>query len=71
MTVCSDMKNSYIVPAMIIAAVIFVGFWMLKLQKSPDGLIHDAAKGWEIVAIKRQLAAGTYVNVEDKYGETS
>jgi|ETN07SMinimDraft_1059922.scaffolds.fasta_scaffold144623_1 ankyrin repeat protein len=36
MTVCADMKNPYIIPAIIIAAAILAGFWMLKPSSEPQ-----------------------------------
>ena len=80
MTVGSDMKNPYIIPAAIIGAAILAGFWMLKspseLQKvivvqPPDISIQQAASAGHIEAVKQHIAAGTDVNAKaDNNGQT-
>ena len=49
-----------------IATVLLVGCG----ESTPDISIHDAAYDGNIEAVKQHLAAGTDVNVKDKYGNT-
>ncbi len=45
MTVGSDMKNPYIIPAAMICAAILAGFWMLKSPSEPqEVIVAEAAK---------------------------
>ena len=65
------MKNPYIIPAAMISAAIWVGFWMLKPPpQPPDISIHKAANTGNIEAVKQHLAAGTDVNAKDSNGMT-
>ena len=65
------MKNPYIIPAAMISAAIWVGFWMLKPPpQPPDISIHKAANTGNIEAVKQHLAAGTDVNAKDRDGWT-
>ena len=66
------MKNPYIIPALIVAAAILAGFWMLKPQPPPPDIsIHQAALDGNIEAVKQHLAAGTDVNAKNGIGRTS
>lgn len=76
------MKNQFIIPSIIIATSIIVGFYMVKppselkppsepqkviVVQKPDISIHEAAKIGNIEAIKHHLATGTNVNVKINY----
>ena len=67
------MKNQFIIPSIIIATSIIVGFELLKSPSEPQKVIviqkpaisiHDAAKTGNIEAVKQHLAAGTDVNAD-------
>jgi uncharacterized protein len=80
MTVGSDMKNPYIIPAAMICATILAGFWMLKspsepqkviVVRPPDISIIQAITNGNIEAIKQHIAAGTDVNAKAEKGGAS
>ena len=53
-----------------IAAVLVVGCGESQPPEPPDISIHDAARDENIEVVKQHLAAGTDVNVKNKYGDT-
>jgi len=74
------MKNPFIIPSIIIAAAILGGFWMLKppsepqevvVVQVPDISINDAAKEGNTEAVYQHLAAGTDVDLKDRFGDTT
>ena len=65
------MKNPYIIPALIIAAAILGGVWMLKPSVQPPQIsIHQAAYRGDYAAVKQHLAAGVNVNASNPLGST-